>query len=75
MMMASGSSSRSKSVGRLEAALAASARIVVVGDVADVALAPLELGDLGRVDVEAEDGDPALARRPGPAAGRRSPGR
>ena len=36
-----------------------------VGDVADVAFALLELGDLRRVDVESEDGDPALGEGPG----------
>ena len=50
--------------GRLEAALAhlADRR---VGDVPDVALAPLEPLDLGRVDVEAQDGDPAVAEGAG----------
>ena len=75
MMMASGSSRRSKSVGGLEAAARASARIALGGDVADVALAALQPLDLGGVDVEAQDGEARARRRLGPAAGRRSPGR
>ena len=64
MMMASGSSSRSKSTVASNPALAHLADRSV-GDVPDVALAALEPGDLGRVDVEAQDRDPAVAEGPG----------
>ena len=64
MMMTSGSSSRWKSTVASNPVLAhlADRR---VGDVPDVALAALEPGYLGRVDVESQDRDSAVAEGSG----------
>ena len=63
-MMTSGSSRRLKRRGGLEMPFPhlADRR---VGDVADVALAPLELGDLHGVDVEPQDRDSSVGEGPG----------